>query len=230
MMKQMRSNIRHRLVSGILILVPFGVTLLVMGWLFSLLRRLLRPAVWALVAWLSEVPFAEDLPPAHFRVLVPALAVFILLLLLYLIGAMGTRLVGRRLLARIEELFEPIPLVGALYSASRQVLETVSLGSRPGYKSVVFTEFPRAECWVIGFLTGHLEGTGGRRFCKVFVPTAPNPMTGFLEIVPERQVVEANLSVEEAFKMIISGGLVSPDGLSLNHKTLSGEDSPRTGS
>ena len=221
MLKRVRSNIRHRLVSGILIVVPFGVTLLVLGWLFGWLRRLLRPAVRVLVAWSGEIPLAEDLPPVHSTVLVSALAVFVLLLLLYLIGEFGTRLLGKRLLARIEKFFEPIPIVGTLYSASRQVLDTISLGSRPAYKSVVFMEFPRAGCWVIGFLTGYLEGKGSNRICKVFVPTAPNPMTGFLEMVPEDQIVKADLSVEEAFKMIISGGLVSPDGLSLSHTARS---------
>lgn len=86
---------------------------------------------------------------------------------------------------------------------------------RNAFKSVVVVEFPRAGLKAIGFRTGYIEDNSGQKYCKVFIPTTPNPTTGFFEIVPINEVIETSVSIEEGFKMIISGGIVSPESLNL---------------
>lgn len=109
---------------------------------------------------------------------------------------------------------QKIPFVRTIYSASKQVIESVSMPNKAAFKSVVLVEFPRPGFKSIGFLTGHIQGPSGESLYKVYVPHAPILTTGFLEIIPPHEVTETNLTIEEGFKMILSGGIVSPDIIS----------------
>jgi len=112
-----------------------------------------------------------------------------------------------------------------IYTATKQIIKTLSIPDRKSFKSVVLVEFPRPGFKPIGFLTGWIKTSDGREFCKVFIPTTPNPTTGFFELVPSGEVAETNLTIEETFKMIISGGIVSPDVL-LSKKLGANEQKP----
>lgn len=96
---------------------------------------------------------------------------------------------------------------------TKQVIKALSMPNSKAFKSVVLVEFPRLGFQSVGYLTGTIKIPDGREFSKVFIPTSPNPTTGFFELVPSEEVVELNLTMEEAFKMIISGGMVAPDSL-----------------
>ena len=203
------------MLSGILLLVPFVVTAIVFIWLFAWIKRLLLPALKAFFAVTEILPAFERLPDRSVRLIVSGTAILLLLLVVYVIGSLGTRVFGRRLLNRFESLLKRIPLAGVLYGASKQVVETFSVGERPAYKSVVLVDYPYPGSKAIGFLTGYVHGNDGRQYVKVFVPTAPSPVTGFLVIQPLKNVVQTGMTVEEAFKMILSGGLISPENLPL---------------
>ena len=208
---KLKNNARRRLLSGILLLMPFGVTLLVMRWLFQWLAGFLRPIITYIPSKLSNVPLIEAIPDIYISISVSVCSIVILLVLLYLVGAIGQFVVGKRLLKAGEILLMKIPLARTIYTATKQVAQAVSLPDRTALKSVVLVEFPRPGFKAIGFLTGYIEDSAGKKFCKIMIPTTPNPTTGFFELVPAEEVIETTLTIEEAFKMIISGGIVAPD-------------------
>ncbi len=203
----------RRLASGMLVLVPLGVTLLVLGWLFRLAASLLQPVVIYATGRLEQLRWIQTLPEGRADFYVSVLAVLLLLLLLYLVGGFGQHIIGRRLIAAWEAIWLKIPLARSIYAATKQVMEALSQPQGAAFKSVVVVDFPYPGLKAIGFLTGYVDDPAGRRFAKVLIPTTPNPTTGFLELVPVEQMIVTNLAIEEGFKMIISGGIVSPEGL-----------------
>jgi uncharacterized membrane protein len=210
---------RQCLLSGVLIIVPFAITLAVVLWLFGWLRKLLLPLVNMLFNALSTVPQVGRVDPIYLKIVVSALAILLLMFIVYMVGVIGTRVLGRRLIATAEGLIRLVPVVGSLYSATKQVVETFGSNDKPAYKSVVLVEFPRLGCKSVGFLTGVVTLSGGKRFAKVFIPTAPNPTTGYFELIPVEEVEELDLSVEDTFKMILSVGMLSPEALQVSLMT-----------
>jgi uncharacterized membrane protein len=213
MLAKLKTSVRRRLLSGILLLMPFGVTLLVMRWLFQWLAGFLRPIITYIASKLSNLPPIEHIPDIYISIFVSISSIVILFFLLYLVGAIGQFVVGKRLIKAGETLLLRIPLVRTVYTATKQVAQAVSLPDRSALKSVVLVEFFKPGFKVVAFLTGYIEDSAGKKFCKVMIPTTPNPTSGFLVVVPLNEVTETTMTIEEAFKMIISGGIVSPDAL-----------------
>jgi uncharacterized membrane protein len=211
MWARLKSNVRRRLLSGILLLMPFGVTLLVMRWLFQWVAGFIRPIITFIISKLSQVPVIEAVPDIYITVSVATLSIVVLLVLLYLVGVIGQFVIGKRLIKVGETLLMRIPLVRTIYTATKQVAQAVSLPERAAFKSVVLVEFPRPGFKAVGFLTGRIQGPSGESLYKVYIPHAPILTTGFLEIIPADEVVETSLTIEDGFKMILSGGVVSPD-------------------
>jgi uncharacterized membrane protein len=142
-------------------------------------------------------------------VLAISLAIFVALV--YLVGLITAHVAGRRLVAFAEQTLLRVPVVRAIYGATKQVVDALSLSNRGAFKSVVLVEFPRPGMWALAFATGTVRCSDGEVLCKVFIPTSPNPTTGFFELLPCRSVRWTLLTVEQGLKMILSGGVVSPD-------------------
>ncbi len=210
LVKNIQINIRKKLLAGILLFLPFGVVLLVMRWLFGGVKSFLQPIIKGFIAGLDKIAFLGAIPEAYVNIIAVIASILILLFSLYLIGSLGQFIIGRKLIALSEAVLLKIPLIGTIYSALKQVIQTFSQDTA-AFKSVVIVEFPRADFLSLAFLTGYITDHEGKKYCKVFVPTSPNPTTGFLEIIPEEKVRMTTLSIEEGFKMIISGGVVSYD-------------------
>ena len=210
----MRAKITNRLISGALLLTPLGVTLLIMRWLFGWVAGFIQPIVVTILKGLSHIPIINYFPQIPTAICVTVVTIIVLLCFVYFVGAIGQRVVGKRLLKAGETLLLRIPLVKSVYSATKQVIQAMSLPNRAAFKSVVIVEFPRPGFKAIGFLTGRIQGLEGETLYKVFIPTTPNPTTGYFEIIPPEEVTETNMTTEEAFKMIISGGMVAPEFLS----------------
>jgi uncharacterized membrane protein len=202
--------------SGVLILVPFTITLLAILWLFRQIRNLISPLVGHLFNIVISLPGLGDIPAAFLKVLVFSLTILILLAILYLIGGISSRVLGKRLITLVEGLIKRIPLAGSLYGASKQVVDAFSNSDKPSYKSVVLVEFPRTGCKALGFLTGSITLNGNDRYAKVIIPTSPNPTTGFFELFPINDIQKVDMTVEDAFKMLLSFGLVSPEDMKLS--------------
>jgi uncharacterized membrane protein len=208
--KKIRNNIKQKLLAGILLFLPFGVALLVMRWLFGSLKSILQPIIKGFLTGIDKIAFFNVIPDTFINIAVVIASIFILIFSFYLIGSLGQFLIGRRLIAIGETILMQIPLISTIYSATKQVIQSFS-HDKAAFKSVVVVQFPRAGFYALAFLTGYINDSQGKKYCKVFIPTTPNPTTGFFEIIPVEEVRETAMTIEDGFKTIISGGILSSD-------------------
>jgi uncharacterized membrane protein len=200
---RLRHGLRRRLVAGLLVIVPLGITLLILQFLYEFTAGRLTPMVKDLF---------EPLPGFA----VPVVSVAILFFSLYLVGFVATAVAGRQLIALAEALIQRIPLVKSVYGASKQIIETLSFQGRGAdLKTAALVTFPHPGMRTVGFLTGKARLGGGRVYYKVFIPTTPNVTIGLFELVAPEDVFRCQLSVEDAVKMVVSGGILGPDRLKL---------------
>ncbi len=203
-------HIRNRLFSGLLILVPLGITFGISRIIFFMIAGFLKPLVRLLPWRFSEL-----------GLMLVSAAAFVLLV--YAIGAITAHVMGRRLLALGEALILRVPVVRTIYSASKQVVDAFSPQGRSTFRGVALVEFPRAGMKTVAFITGTIRSADGERYYKIFVPTAPNPTTGFLQLARPEQVEETDLSVEDGLKMLFSGGVISPETVAMRPSQETGK-------
>ncbi len=194
----MFNYLRRWFIAGILALLPIGITAWVLVKVFVGVERSVAP--W-IAKWVGY-----DLPGLGFVVTI---------LCVILVGVFASNIIGRTIIGRFELLFARVPLISRVYIAVKQIGDGV-LGSQKNlFERVVMFEYPRRESWAIGFVTskhhGPLEARTGKDYYHVFVPTTPNPTSGFLLFLPREDLVELDLSVEDGLKLVISGGAVSPE-------------------
>lgn len=201
---------RNYLVAGTLTMVPVWITWLVFEFFLRQLSELGRPAVQVLSLLFQEPAphVARWLLDSRFQSVV---AVVLTLAALYVLGWLAARVIGRRLIGLFDYVMEHIPLVKAIYGSTKTLL--AALQRKPEeVKRVVFIEFPAPPMRTIGFVTRTLtDPDTGRKLAAVYVPTTPNPTSGYLELVPVEQVISTDWTVDEAMSFIISGGAVAPD-------------------
>ena len=194
-----RPHFKARMASGLVVLIPLVVTVAIIRFLFEFTSGILLPIVDP----------AVDNWPAGARA---ALSLAILIGVIYLLGLLAAHVVGRRALALGESVVLRVPLVKVIYSVSKQVVAAFQGQQSKAFKSVVFVEFPRPGMRAVAFLTGRIEMEDGSSWSTVFVPTTPNPTTGFLQIVPTDALVQTDYTVEEGIKLIMSLGALAPPG------------------
>lgn len=196
------TSLRRYLIAGLLIWVPLGVTLLVLMWLVDVMDRTL------LLLPLQYQP--ETL--LGFRI--PGLGIVLTVVVLLLTGVIAANLFGRQLVAAWEALLSRIPLVRSIYMGVKQLMEMLFSPSGQSFRKVLLIEYPRAGLWTLAFQTGVTVGEAqyktGRDVVNVYVPTTPNPTSGFFIMVPQRDVVELDMSVDDGLKMLISMGAIVP--------------------
>jgi uncharacterized membrane protein len=187
-------KLRGQFMAGILVVVPVGATVLILVWLFNSIDNILQPAISAI--------FGRNIPGVGFGATI---------ILIYIIGAIARNILGKRIIQYGESLLARVPIFRQLYSGIRQIVVSFAVPDKAGFLKVVLVEFPRAGMYAIGFVTNELKITNGEKLLNVLIPTSPTPTSGFLQIVKEKDVVRTNLSVDEALKMIVSGGIMTPD-------------------
>lgn len=195
--------------AGILVTAPIAITAAVAIWFINLVDAQIVPLIperWNPDTYLREhVGLDIGLPGLGLLVLVSAIT---------LVGAFAAGLVGRIVLRAGDSVLARMPVIRTVYGASKQILETVLQNQSNAFRQAVMIEYPRRGLWTIGFITGEtlgeVQNLTDDKVVNVFVPTTPNPTSGFLLFVPERDLVVLKMSVEEAVKMIISGGIVAP--------------------
>jgi uncharacterized membrane protein len=198
-----RHRLRTYLATGLLIWIPVTVTFFVIRFVVNLIDQVLLviPAAWR--------------PEAVLGFRVPGLGILLAFLVLLATGLLFTNLVGLRLVASAERLLARIPFVGPIYKASKQVTETVLSPEGKAFRHVVLVRWPHRDSRAVAFVTGaapaEIASRTGTRFVQVYVPTTPNPTSGFLLLVPEEDVLALEMSVDEAFRMVVSLGVVLPD-------------------
>ncbi len=198
-----RKKLKRSFLAGLLVVVPLGMTIVVVRWIIGLMDGLL-------MRFLPE----RFWPEAVFGFPVPGVGLIATLLLILLVGILATNYFGRSVLGFSERVMGQIPLVKGIYGLFKQVADTVLNSEREGFRKVVLIEYPRKGIWSVGFVTGVSQGEvqtlTARRMINVFVPTTPNPTSGYYILVPEEDATVLSMTTEEAFKLIISGGMVTP--------------------
>ncbi len=191
-------RIRARLVSGVAVLIPLFITILVLRALFGFTVGNLLPIL---------DPAVDHWPPLA-RI---ALSTAILFLLVWALGELAAHVLGRKLLSLGEAVLLRVPVVRVIYKASRQVVGAFERRDQSAFRSVVLVEFPHPGMRSVGFVTSTFSKPDGSAWKTVFIPTTPNPTTGFLQIVPDSNVIATDFTVEEAFQMVMSLGVLSPE-------------------
>ncbi len=192
-MKKLKNFLQKYFFTGLLVVVPVGVTVLVLK---------------AILGWIDRI--LGDLPSYVIGLHFPGLGIITLLLLILLIGVISANYVGTRVLRFWDRVMQRVPLVRGVYSTVKQMMETFSV--KHNFHGVALVEYPRKGCYSIGFVTGSVDGTSlglPGTHETVFVPTTPNPTAGFLLILPTSEVTHLDMTVEQGMKFIISLGLVS---------------------
>ena len=190
-------HLQSRLTSGLVIFIPIAITLFVLHATIRLLTSFVLP-------WLRNLPF--NIPDAA----LVAVALTVMAISVYITGLVAAHFFGRRLIRWGDRLLLRLPIVKPVYSASRQVVSIFASPSRTAFHAVALAEFPRKDSFSVGFITGTMIDPEGVPMYCIFIPTTPNPTTGFIIMQPEDETIVTDLSVEEGVKMIISGGMLSP--------------------
>ena len=186
--------------NGLLIILPIALTVAVFTFFFRLLKSWLAPLYRLEPLYLQAIPHSE----------------FILVLLLILItGAVFRFFFLQRFLHMIERIALKIPLLNPIYSGIKQLVQAFTVPDKLTFQKVVLVEFPRTGLYSVGFLTSEvpyaISPHPTKRYFKVFIPTTPNPTTGFLVAVEENEIISVDLSRQEAMSLIISGGIIQPE-------------------
>lgn len=204
-------HVRTHFVRGLLIVLPAIITFWLLRILFSAVSSNVTP--WVLRALAAGgVPWLDDW---HARYLVPVIGLVLTLMLIYLIGLLAANLVGQRVLSWFEGGVLKIPFVKSIYGGARQLLDAFGSGTKGTFTRVVLVPYPRAGVFTVGFVTSEVRvelpvGDNVVSAVMVFLPTTPNPTSGWLAIVPETDLIDFDLSIEEGVKLIVSGGIVTP--------------------
>lgn len=210
----MKKTLKRYFITGLLIVVPLGLTFYVLALIVGLMD--------AVLTYLPKPLQPDTYLPFH----IPGLGIIFTILTILLVGLIATNLLGRRLISAGEGFLDKIPFLRGIYNSTKQFLETFLSKEHQGFRRVVLVEFPRKGLYSVGFVTGVTRGEvqdkTQERVINVFLPTTPNPTTGYYLLVPEKDVIPLEMTVEDAFKLIITGGMVSPEAGSDNKDRIKG--------
>ncbi|MCH8896954.1 MAG: DUF502 domain-containing protein [Chloroflexi bacterium] len=199
------------LAAGLLVIIPIAVTAVVLKFLFDMLDPILQPL-------LGLLPGPR----------IPGLGLISLMVAVYLVGLVATQVVGRRLVNLTHRIMERIPVVKSIYGTTRIGVEFLSGSGEHPYRGVVLVDFPRAGMKAIGLITANLGVLNGAEMVAVYVPTTPIPSSGFLVVLPMDEVIVTEMSVDDAMKIIISGGILAKDLFVTTPEYATGTKAPDT--
>ena len=196
--KSVFTRIRNNFIAGIVVLIPIGITLYL---------------TLAIVKVSSKILPKEINPNNYLPYNIPGIEIIIALLLITLIGWLSLSFIGKKLLNIFDNILNKIPILRTIYSAFTQMLETFT-SNKVSKKNVVLVEYPRKGTWAVGFATnkntGEIKNKIGQEVINVFVPTTPNPTSGFLLMFPKEDVIYLDITFEQASKFIVSAGSTNP--------------------
>ena len=202
-LKYILTKIRSYFLTGIIVTAPIGLTfyvaILFIGFIDSKVRNII------------PVKYQYD---SMLPIEVPGIGLLFVFILLTFIGFLTAGIVGRFIIRLGERIISRLPIIRSVYGALKQIFESVLASSSKSFREVVLVEYPRKGIWAIGFITGDTQGevqdSTKDEMVNVFLPTTPNPTSGFLLFIPRKDLMILNMNVEEGIKMVISGGIVTP--------------------
>jgi len=191
----LKRHIRRNIFSGLLLLVPLVITIIVIRAIFNFLDTL-------------PLPFLE--PKLGYWV--PGIGILITLLAIYFIGVLVTNFIGRKLVSLGEKLVSKIPIAKSIYGSVKQIIETFSHSEDNSAKKVVMVEYPKDNVWSIGLVNGDIiHPSSNEKMYNILILASINPTSGFFILIPQNKAIQLDITVEEAMKWIVSGGIVTPD-------------------
>ena len=208
-MLKLLTRLRNYLISGLLFWIPLILTIIVIKFFLEFINGL--------------VP-QEYLPEAIFNLetTIPGSGIILLFLIIFITGILVTNILGRRLVALWEKLLNRIPGFRNIYNILKKVSDTVLNTSSQSFKKAFLIQYPSKGIWVIAFQSGDYKGEAesiiGEKTINLFVPTTPNPTSGFFVLIPKKDAFELDISVEDAFKLVISAGVVTPNSVKIKDK------------
>jgi uncharacterized membrane protein len=189
-------KLRRYFITGFLISIPLGASIIILVWIFNTVDNLLQPLI-------TDI-WGHTIPGVGFGVTV---------VLIFLVGVIASNILGKRLIRYGESLIGRVPIFRQLYSTIKHIVDSFSAPNKTSFLQVVLVEFPRKGMRAIGFVTNESTDKSGQKLVNVLIPNSPNPMSGFLEIVKEKEVVRTKISVDQALQMIVSAGRMTPEGV-----------------
>jgi uncharacterized membrane protein len=199
------------LIAGLVVTVPIGLTIWIFAWLFTQIDQLLRPLV--------KLVFGREIVGVGFGVI---------LIIVLIIGAIATNNLGKRIISWGESLLGKIPITRTIYDGIRQIIQSFSDPDKTGFMQVVMVQYPRKGVYTIGFVTNEHVDEAGKKLVNVFVPNSPNPMTGFLHIFDDVDVIRTSITIEEGLKMVVSAGRMSPKDVGDKMVQAKNDDTEKT--
>jgi len=197
-----RKIIERQFFAGLAVLLPIGLTLYIVWTLFNFVSKSVAPL-------LIRISILQEMPVVAIRVI----AFLITFVIIWIIGMVATNIVGRKILKLPEVLLLKAPVVNRIYQTIRQIIQTIIV-SKTALRQVVLVEYPRKGVYTIAFVTNVYEEKG-KKNVSLFIPTTPNPTSGFFVIVPEEEVIPLKMTVEEAMKLVVSAGIITPEDYSI---------------
>ncbi len=221
MSSRVLGHVRARFVTGILLLLPLLITV----WLIRILFGLVNGNVTPWVMMVIRAQGLEDPAWPVTRFIAPLVGLGMTVGFVYLFGLLVGNLAGRRLWELIERAILRIPLVKGVYGSARQLLDAFSVGSKGGFSRVVLVEYPRVGIFTVGFVTNDsgsvIPASGGPiPVVAVFLPTTPNPTSGWVAFIPRNEVLDLDVSIEDGIKLVVSGAIVTPRDLASRIRPL----------
>ncbi|MBN1226035.1 MAG: DUF502 domain-containing protein [Deltaproteobacteria bacterium] len=201
-MKRLKKIIKGYFITGLLVILPLFVTVYIL-WII----------VKAMDSIFKFVP-AQYLPETYIHITIPGLGLLLMVAIILLVGLFTKNFIGTKLFGYWENIVERIPIARIIYIGVKQLLEALFYSNKESFKTAALVEYPRRGIYVIGFITGESKGEvqdkTDESMINVFIPTTPNPTSGFYVLVSKNDLIILDMSVEDAFKLIISGGIITP--------------------
>ena len=192
-MKSITQNFRSKIFAGLAALLPLYLTFFVIKFLFVTLEEMSDPIL------------------KRFNLDIPGLGIILTVLLIYILGFLVTNFLGRKIFNIGERIVKKVPIVNMIYTTLKQITDTFTKGSTDAFEGAVYIQYPRQGLWTMAFISGESKTKDGVPYYHLFVPTTPNPTSGFFLMIPQADTVATGMSVEDGLKTIISGGLLAPD-------------------
>ncbi len=203
------NNIRKYIITGVISIIPLALTYWLIKYLFMFFSEPGKYIVDIIFKYtfINKIPFIMD-----FYIYFSYLIGFLLtILFLFIVGAIISNVFGKRLYIFFESILNKIPIVNKVYQTIKQITNTFTKDNSKAFQKVVLIEYPKDNLWTLAMVSGETYNKDNEKCYKLFVPTTPNPTSGYLILIKSKDAIETNISVEEAMEIIISAGMISPD-------------------
>ena len=192
-MNSITQSFRSKLFAGLATLLPLYLTYVVIKFLFESLEKMSGPIL------------------KQFGLDIPGLGIILTIVLIYVLGLIVTNFLGKKIFNIGESIVKRVPIVNMIYTTLKQIIDTFTKGTSDAFEGVVYIQYPRKGLWTMAFISGESKNKDGIPYYHLFVPTTPNPTSGFFLMIPQADAIPTGMNVEEGLKTIISGGLLAPN-------------------